>query len=115
MKKLLVLMSMILVLTMAVGGCATVKNWVCSNRVTIENYITAAQATINTIMAEFPGVIPPAAQAVIAAANLVIDAGTRLLDNNFCPTAADVQTVAALQTDMRGKTAEFGRTMIGGR
>src|SRR5208337_1401164 len=87
----------LLAVSLAVGllvtGCAAIENFLCSNRVTIENDITAAQAAIAAVEAEYGSVIPAEGQAIIAAANAVINTGENILNNEVCPTDADVQTV----------------------
>ena len=83
-----------LLLTFALfTGCAGVENFLCSNRVTIENDITAAQGAIAAVQAEYGSVIPVEGQAIIAAANLVINTGENILNNEVCPTDAEVQSV----------------------
>ncbi len=74
-------------------GCAGIKNLVCSNRVTIENDIATAQAAIAAVEAEYPGLIPPAEQAIIIAANTVIANGEYILNNEICPSDTEVQSI----------------------
>ncbi|MGC2433428.1 MAG: hypothetical protein WA433_06575 [Desulfobaccales bacterium] len=74
-------------------GCAGIENFLCNNRVTIENDITSAQAAIAAVQAEYGSLIPVEGQAIIAAANLVISTGENILDNEVCPTDAEVQSV----------------------
>ena len=86
-------LAMVLVLGLLLTGCAAIENFLCSNRVTIENDITAAQEAIAAVQAEYGSLIPAEAQAIIDAANAVINTGENILNNEVCPTDADVQTV----------------------
>jgi hypothetical protein len=85
--------AMFLAVSLLLSGCAAIENFLCSNRVTIENDISAAQAAIAAVQAEYGSVIPAESQAIIAAANAVINTGENILNNEVCPTDADVQTV----------------------
>ncbi len=87
------LLTVSLAVSLLLTGCAAVENFLCSNRVTIENDITAAQSAIAAVEAEYGAVIPPVAQAIITAANAVIDTGENILNNEVCPTDAEVQSV----------------------
>jgi len=84
---------MFLAVSLLLTGCAAIENFLCSNRVTIENDISVAQAAIAAVQAEYGSVIPAEGQAIIAAANAVINTGENILNNEVCPTDADVQTV----------------------
>ena len=93
-----------LAVSLLLTGCAAVENFLCSNRVTIENDIAAAQAVIASVQAEYGSLIPPEAQVIIDTANAVINTGENILNNEICPTDADVTTVqnasAALEQAM---------------
>ncbi|MGA8573994.1 MAG: hypothetical protein ACLP7A_07990 [Desulfobaccales bacterium] len=89
-------------------GCAGIENFLCSNRVTIENDVTAAQAAIAAVQAEFGSVIPVEGQAIIAAANLVISTGENILNNEVCPTAAEVQSVENAAAALDSAKAQAG-------
>lgn len=105
MKKiLLVVLAIVLI-----GGCATLKDFFCSNRVTIEQYVATAQATITSIQTSFPGVIPPEYMAAIAAANAVITLGNNYLATMTCPDAAAVAAVQVEQTRMNEKVGIAAR------
>jgi hypothetical protein len=86
-------LAMFLAVSLLLTGCAAIENFLCSNRVTIENDISVAQAAIAAVQAEYGSVIPAEGQAIIAAANAVINTGENILNNEVCPTDADVQTV----------------------
>ena len=101
MKRLTVI---VLIFGLLFTGCATLQNWICANRVTIENYVATAQATVDSIDAAFPGMIPPEYEVAKAAAYTVIAIGKNILDNKVCPTPEDV---ASVQT----KQAVMGATM----
>jgi len=101
------LLAVSLAVALLLSGCAAVENFLCSNPVTIENDITAAQAAIAAVQAEYGAVIPAEAQLIINAANAVITTGENILNNDVCPTDAEVQSVqnaaAALeQTKVQG-------------
>jgi len=98
MKKLLVL---IVVLAMAIGGCATIKDAFCNNRVIIEKSIATAQNMITAIQTTFGNYIPPEYMAVITAANVVINLGNSYLDTVTCPTDAQVAQVQEQQAGMQ--------------
>ena len=87
------LLAVSLAVALLLSGCAAVENFLCSNRVTIENDITAAQAAIAAVQAEYGAVIPAEAQLIINAANAVITTGENILNNDVCPTDAEVQSV----------------------
>jgi hypothetical protein len=72
-----------------------VGTWVCSNRTTIMGYITAAETTENTVNTEFPGVIPVEYQAVLVAAEAVINTGEAALAASSCPSDTDAANVQA--------------------
>jgi len=86
-------LAMFLAVSLLLTGCAAIENFLCSNRVTIENEISVAKAAIAAVQAEYGSVIPAEGQAIIAAANAVINTGENILNNEVCPTDADVQTV----------------------
>ncbi len=87
------ILAMVLVVGLLLAGCAGIENFLCSNRVTIENDISTAQAAIAAVQAEYGAVIPVAAQAIITAANALISTGEGILNNEVCPSDADVQSV----------------------
>lgn len=87
------ILAIFLVAGLLLTGCAAVENFLCSNRVTIENDIAAAQAVIASVQAEYGSLIPPEAQVIIDTANAVINTGENILNNEICPTDADVTTV----------------------
>ena len=98
MKTKLVIVAM--VVSLLVGGCATVAevvdtaiDYVCANRVAIDKAISTAQATIDTIVATYGDAIPEEFQTVYAAAKVVIATGQAYLDTKVCPDAADVAAV----------------------
>ncbi|MGB7913628.1 MAG: hypothetical protein WCF59_15540 [Desulfobaccales bacterium] len=92
-KRIPVALAIGLLAVFFLSGCAGIENFLCNNRVTIENDITAAQAAIAAVQAEYGSLIPVEGQAIIAAANLVISTGENILDNEVCPTDAEVQSV----------------------
>ena len=100
MKKILAL---IVVLVLAVGGRATIKDAFCNNRVLIENSIAAAQNMITSIQTTFGSYIPPEYQAVITGANVVITLGNSYLNTVDCPTDAQVAQVQDQQTGMQSQ------------
>ena len=102
------ILAIVLVLGLLLTGCATVENFLCTNRVTIENDISAAQAVIASVEAEYGVVIPPEAQLIIAAANAVIAAGENILNNKICPTDADVTTVQNATTALKKAKIKAG-------
>lgn len=115
MKKLLVLC---LIMALALAGCATVKDWVCTNRVTIENYVNTAQSTVDAIDTAFPNLIPAEYQVVKVAAYTVIAIGKNILDTKVCPTTEDVTSVQMKQSDMQvsmKKAAKISATRALGR
>jgi hypothetical protein len=69
--------------------------WFCANRATIENYMSAANTTIADLQAQYGSVLPPAAMAIMTAAQLVISEGEAILNAVTCPTAAQVAIVQA--------------------
>ena len=87
------ILAIFLVAGLLLTGCAAVENFLCTNRVAIENDISAAQAAIAAVQAEYGSLIPPEAQIIIDTANAVINTGENILNNEICPTDADVQTV----------------------
>ncbi len=109
MKKVLVLL---VVLVMAVGGCTTLQSWFCSNRDTINQYIDQAQQTIATINAQYGTTIPAQYEAIIIAAQVVIDRGQKLLAEMSCPTAADVLTVQDAAVDANKASLRAGMGMM---
>ncbi len=82
MKKIV---ACLLVLGM-LAGCATVKDFFCSNRTKIETAISTANNLINSITAVFGSAIPPEYQLVVAAAQQVITNGEAMLAAKWCPT-----------------------------
>jgi len=100
-KKLFVIA--ILAIVLLVGGCQTLKDAFCNNRVIIENSVTAAQNMIVSIQTTFGSFIPPEYMAVISAANVVITMGNNYLTTVTCPTAAQVAEVQGQQTTMASK------------
>ncbi|MGO9622354.1 MAG: hypothetical protein ACLPT6_13240 [Desulfobaccales bacterium] len=96
--------AMFLVVGLLLSGCAAIEKFLCNNRVTIENDISAAQAAIAAVQAEYGAVIPAEAQLIVTAANAVIATGENILNNEVCPTDADVTTVQnAAATLMKAK------------
>ncbi|MFZ0051961.1 MAG: hypothetical protein WAK96_09285 [Desulfobaccales bacterium] len=93
LHRMQAILAMVLVLGLLLTGCAAIENFLCSNRVTIENDIDAANAAIAAVEAEYGSAIPAEAQAIIDAAQAAVKTGTNILDNEVCPTDADVQTV----------------------
>src|SRR5208337_2757520 len=93
LNRMQAVLAMVLVLGLLLTGCAAIENFLCNNRVTIENDISMAQATVAAVQAEYGSLIPPEAQAIIDAANAVINTGENILNNEVCPTDAEVQTV----------------------
>lgn len=72
-----------------------VKAWFCKNIATIVSQINAAITTENTINTEYPGVIPPEAQAVFNQAAAVIQTGEAELAAAWCPSGTAVANVQA--------------------
>jgi hypothetical protein len=93
LNRMQAVLAMFLAVSLLFTGCAAVENFLCSNRVAIEGDVSAAQAAIAAVQAEYGSVIPPEAQAIITAANAVIATGETILNNEICPSDADVQTV----------------------
>ena len=93
LHRMQAVLAMVLVLGLLLTGCAAIENFLCNNRVAIENDISMAQAAIAAVQAEYGSLIPAEAQAIIAAANAVISTGEDILNKEVCPTDADVQTV----------------------
>jgi uncharacterized 2Fe-2S/4Fe-4S cluster protein (DUF4445 family) len=87
------LLTVSLAVSLLLTGCAAIEKFLCNNRVTIENDITAAQSAIAAVQAEYGSVIPAEAQLIVTAANAVITTGENILNNEVCPTDTDVQTV----------------------
>jgi uncharacterized protein YceK len=104
MKKLMIL---IMVLAMALSGCATVKGWFCSNEATINNIIAGANNTITTIESMFPGMIPVEYQAIIDVARAVVTQGETYLAAG-CPTDAQVSTLQSQQTQVTSNLKAAG-------
>jgi hypothetical protein len=77
-----------------------VGTWVCSNRTAIMGYITAAETTENTVNTEFPGVIPVEYQAILVAAEAVINTGEAALAASSCPSDTDAANVQAKSVDL---------------
>ena len=107
MKKLLAVLAIVAL----VGGCATMKDWVCNNRVIIENAITAANSTITSIEITFPGVIPLPYQAAIDAARAIVASGEKMLADNLCPSDADVAIIQAKQITVQTQLKLGARLM----
>jgi type II secretory pathway pseudopilin PulG len=101
------LVVVVMVCLLAVVGCAAIQNWLCSNRTTLENDITVAQAAIAAVQQEYGSNIPPAGQAIIAAANAAITAANTALANENCPTTAQVQNVTNLMRTMNDAVAKM--------
>lgn len=93
LNRMQAVLAMFLAVSLMLTGCAAIENFLCSNRVTIENDISMAQAAIAAVQAEYGSLIPAEGQAIIAAANAVISTGENILNNEVCPTDADVLTV----------------------
>jgi hypothetical protein len=99
MKKLLTL---ILILALALSGCATMKNWFCNNEAVINKIIVGAQGTIATIQFMFPGAIPEEYKAIIATANSVITQGEAYLAAG-CPTDSQVLLLESNQAQVNSE------------
>jgi len=105
------ILAIFLVAGLLLTGCAAVENFLCTNRVAIENDISAAQAAIAAVQAEYGSLIPAPAQAIIEAANAVITTGENILNNEICPTDADVQTVQNASAALKDAKAKAGMAL----
>jgi len=111
LKRMQAVLAMFLVAALLLTGCAAIEKFLCNNRVTIENDISAAQAAIAAVQAEYGSLIPAPAQAIIEAANAVITTGENILNNEICPTDADVQTVQNASAALRDAKAKAGMAL----
>jgi uncharacterized 2Fe-2S/4Fe-4S cluster protein (DUF4445 family) len=108
LNRMQAVLAMFLVAVLLLTGCAAIEKFLCNNRTTIENDISAAQAAIAAVEAEYGSVIPAPAQAIITAANAVITTGENILNNEICPTDADVQTVQNASAALKAAKAKAG-------
>jgi hypothetical protein len=104
MKKLLTL---VLILSLALSGCITLKSWFCNNEAVINKIIVGAQGTIATIQYMFPGMIPDEYQAIINTANSVITQGEAYLAAG-CPTDSQVTSLESSHAQVNSELKMAG-------
>lgn len=97
MKKI---MSLIVVLAL-LSGCAG-SSLMCKNKDAVlaglQFIITQATIVIQSVQAQYPGVIPPFAQAIIDKAQIAKEAATLAL-TKACPTPVDTTAAQGPLTD----------------